>query len=72
METALLIYTIILAIAAIFQIASVAVGIECYNLDSTKSFKEEKMSNYNFLLSQIMAGILFLVISGIGMYIAFS
>lgn len=71
MNGALLGFTIILLLAAVFQIATVAIGIQCFDLPTHSVFKEEKKNNYNFLLSQVVFGILMVFLSFLGIYLSF-
>ncbi len=70
MNGSLLGFTIILLLAGVFQIATVAVGIQCYHENTI--YKTNNQNNYNFLLSQVIASVLVLVLSFVGIYIAFT
>lgn len=69
MQIELLVYAIILLLAAIFSIATSSIGIQCGNENT--GYKEAHPSNAGFLISNLVSAILVAIIAMIGIYLAF-
>lgn len=68
MEGKLLSYAILLLLVASCHIATSSIGLQCYNEKKT----DEKSSNYNFLVSQLVTGIVVCLIAIYGLYLAYT
>lgn len=68
MESKLLSYAVLLLIVASCHIATSSIGIQCYNEKKT----DEKSSNYNFLVSQLVMGVVVCLMAFYGIYLAYN
>jgi hypothetical protein len=55
-------------VAGILFVATSAIGLECY--DKNQDFKNQKQSNWYFLLANIISAILTILIASMSMYLA--
>jgi hypothetical protein len=67
MESKLVAFAVILLIAGVFHIATTSIAIQCGN--ENPGYKEAHPSNSNFLISQIVCGILVVILASIGIYL---
>lgn len=63
-------FAILLLLVGICYIASTSIGIQCAN--ANESYKKENTNNFNFLISQLVSGILVTLISFYFIYLAFT
>lgn len=68
MDITLLGYAIVLLLAGIFSIATSSIGIECSN--ECDKYKDEKKSNFNFLIVNLVSAILVTISACLGIYLA--
>ena len=59
-----------LLIGGVFSIATSSIGTECYNADQNKSFKDSKITNFNFLIVNLVSAILMTLIGALSIYLA--
>ena len=67
METKLVAFTVILLIAGVFHTATTSIAIQCAN--ENPGYKENHPSNSGYLISQIVCGILIIILASIGIYL---
>lgn len=69
MNTRMLSTAVAIVFAAIFGIATTSIAIECYNSQNAK-IKEEKPSNFNFVVFNLVCNILMLILGFVCIYMA--
>lgn len=72
MNTQMLITAICLLLVGIFSIATSSIAIECYDYKdhTTKKIKDEKESNYTFIIVNLVFAILMVLVSFASGYFA--
>jgi hypothetical protein len=64
----LLVFTILLLIVGVLHTATTSIGINCSN--ENPAYKEKNSTNHTFLISQLVCGVLVIIIGLIGVYLA--
>lgn len=68
MQLKLILIGVIVLIASVLSVASASIGIEAYNQDNMKTFREEKSSNYRYLIGSLVMGILS-ILASVGIFV---
>jgi hypothetical protein len=68
MDAQLLLVACSMFVAGILFVATSAIGMECYNVN--QDFKNQKESNWYFLIANLVSAILTILIASMSMYFA--
>lgn len=67
-NTSLLALSFVLLITGVFSTATSSAGIQAYDQVQLKDFKEKNINTFNFLIFNVVSGIVVILIASVGLY----